>query len=560
VPQVEAAEIFRRTTDLLSRGAAEEALAILVEAVARHAEDAGIACRFADALHATGRLAEANAAYRRALALDGTIFDAWYGLGCAELSGGAYGAAIAALRGAVAVRPERVDAHFNLGKALFEMGEIDSAIAHFRSATTAEDAALREQALAAIACIIPGSGQADNALILQARRDWTAGIEATCERLVEARASARLPRRKLRIGYVSAFFGARNWMKPVWGVINNHDRAAFELHLFSDGQDPSIESGYRDRSADYVHRVWGASNASLAGHVARAEIDVLVDLNAYSFQRRLGLFARHPAPVTLGWFNMFATSGLSGLDYIVADAAVIPPEEESFYCERVLRVDGSYLAFSVLYPVPDVAPPPCRSGEGLVLGCLCSQYKITEDVVAAWARILHAAPQTRLLVKNRHLDDGSTQSHLHQRFAARGIAPSRVLLEGGAEHFAFLETYARIDVALDTFPYNGGTTTMEALWQGVPVLTVNGDRWASRTSRSLLEAAGLGAWVLPTREAYVEKAIALAHAAETPRRLAELRAGMRRRLEASRVCDSAGLCRQLERIFRDVAARAGVRG
>ena len=369
MPQAEAAEIFRRTTDLLSRGAAEEALAILVEAVARHAEDAGIACRFADALHATGRLAEAKAAYRRALALDGTIFDAWYGLGCAELSSGAYGAAIAALRRAIAVRVGAPRCAFQPRQGAFRNGRNRFRHRSFpRSAATAEDAALREQALAAIACIIPGSGQADNALILQARRDWTAGIEATCERLVAARASARSPRRKLRIGYVSAFFGARNWMKPVWGVINNHDRAAFELHLFSDGQDPSAESGYRDHSADYVHRVAGLANASLAGHVARAEIDILVDLNGYSFQRRLGLFARHPAPVTLGWFNMFATSGLSGLDYIVADAAVIPPEEESFYCERVLRVDGSYLAFSVPYPVPDVAPPPSRSGDGLRAG------------------------------------------------------------------------------------------------------------------------------------------------------------------------------------------------
>jgi predicted O-linked N-acetylglucosamine transferase (SPINDLY family) len=358
----------------------------------------------------------------------------------------------------------------------------------------------------------------------------------------------------LRIGYVSAFFGARNWMKPVWGVINNHDRAAFELHLFSDGQDPSAESGYRDHPADYVHAIEGVSNAELAGHVARAGIDILIDLNGYSFQQRLGLFARHPAPVTIGWFNIFATSGLAGLDYVIADAAVVPPEEERFYGERVLRVAGSYLAFSVLYPVPDVAPPPSRGGAGLVFGCLCSQYKITEAVVTAWARILCGAPHARMLVKNARLDDASNRRRLHQRFAAHGVAPDRVLLEGGAEHFAFLEAYARVDVALDSFPYNGGTTTTEALWQGVPVLTFNGDRWASRTSRSLLEAAGLGAWVMPTSDAYVEEAIALAQGVETPRRLAKLRAGMRHSLQASPVCDSAGLCRQLERIFREIAA------
>lgn len=476
MPQADAAEIYRRSTDLLARGAAADALALLIEAVARHGGHAGIACRYADALHASARLAEATAAYRRALLLDEAGFDAWYGLGCAELAGRAYGAAIVALSRAVDLAPARADAHFNLGKSLFEMGEVDAAIAHFRSAATAEDAGLREQALASIAGIIPGSARADNALVLQARQDWAAGVEAVCERVADSRTRRPAPCRKLRIGYVSAFFGARNWMKPVWGVINHHDRSEFELHLFSDGQDPSAASGYRDHPADYVHAVRGVANASLAEHVARAGIDILVDLNGYSFPSRLGLFARHPAPVTLGWFNLFATSGFAGLDYIIGDAAVIPPQEERFYCERILRVEGSYLAFSVLYPVPDIATPPCAGGQGLVFGCLGSQYKIDDDVVTAWARILRAARQTRMLIKNGHLDDQSNRQHLLQRFAADGIAPDRVLLEGGAEHFAFLETYARVDVALDTFPYNGGTTTMEALWQGVPVLTFNGDR------------------------------------------------------------------------------------
>ena len=546
--------IFRESTALLTAGKAAEALALLDPARSVHPDDAGIACRYADCLHLLARLGEARDAYRRALTLDPTRFDAWYGLGCAALAAGAQGTAVAALERATTVEPTRADARFNLAKALFDLGEIERALDGFALAARLD--ALAEPALATIASIIPGSPPADNASILAVRQAWARRVEAANPRLTATRAVALEPRRKLRIGYVSAFFGDRHWMKPVWALINHHDRAAFEVHLFSDGSDPSAASGYRDHAEDYVHRVRGVANEALATHIAKMEIDILVDLNAYSFPERLGLFARHPAPIAIGWFNSFATSGLAGMDYIIGDAAVAPPDEDASYSERVLRLSGTYLAFAVNYPVPDVAPPPALKDKRLVFGCLGPHYKITDAAIAAWAAILRAAPHSTLLLRNARLDEASNREVLCRRFAALGIPPERLRLAGRAEHFAFLETYAQIDIALDTFPYNGGTTTMEALWQGVPVLCFNGDRWASRTSRSLVRAAGLEDWVMPTREAYVARAIALATAPETPRHLAVLRHNMRARLLASPACDGVALCHEMEDIYREVAARA----
>src|ERR1700677_1827794 len=172
--------------------------------------------------------------------------------------------------------------------------------------------------------------------------------------------------------------------------------------------------------------------------------------------------------------------------------------------------------------------------------CLAPQYKITDEVIATWARILKSAPSSRLILKSSCLEQPSNRAAVFARFARFGVGPERLTLERPAEHFTFLKAYGRIDIALDTFPYNGGTTTMEALWQGVPVLTFNGDRWASRTSRTLVLAAGLAEWDRPSREHYVERASALANATETPARLAALRAGMRARLLDSRACDSQG--------------------
>jgi predicted O-linked N-acetylglucosamine transferase (SPINDLY family) len=210
-------------------------------------------------------------------------------------------------------------------------------------------------------------------------------------------------------------------------------------------------------------------------------------------------------------------------------------------------VPETYLAFDVFHPVPDVAPSPWDRNGYVTFGSLLSAYKITDAVIASWSRILHGVPNARLLLRNRALDQASNRADMLTRFAANGIDASRLSLEGGAAHFDFLRTYDRIDIALDAFPYNGGTSTAEALWQGVPPLTFNGDRWASRTSRSILMAAGLDEWVAADQPGFEAMAIGLA-----PVSLPAIRAGLRAKVAASAACDVAGLCRALEGIYGDV--------
>ena len=211
----------------------------------------------------------------------------------------------------------------------------------------------------------------------------------------------------------------------------------------------------------------------------------------------------------------------------------------------------------MFYPVPDVAPPPCLRAGHLTFGCFASAYKLTEPTIAAYAAILRDAPASRLLLRNRTLDEASNRAALLGRFARHGIAAERLTLEGGAEHFDFLRGYDRVDVALDTFPYNGGTTTAEALWQGVPMLTCNGDRWAGAHQPLAAAGGGLDEWVAADLAGFQDAAVALAQAADTPARLAALRAGMRARLRASAACDVAGLCRSLEALYTSPAGAGG---
>jgi predicted O-linked N-acetylglucosamine transferase (SPINDLY family) len=363
--------------------------------------------------------------------------------------------------------------------------------------------------------------------------------------------------RRQKVGYLSAFFGAANWMKAVFPVINRHDRTRFEVHMISDGENPSEASGYRDWPDDYVHDIRGLDNDRAAAVLRDVGLDVLVDLNGYSFQARTPLLLRRPAPVILGWFNYFATSGIAPVDALIGDETVIDPAAAGHYSERCIALPGCYLGFEVDYPVPEVTAPPSAAGAGgLTFGCLGSQYKLDDALVAAWARILAAAPASRLFLKNATLEDASSRGHLRARLEQAGIAQDRVELSGRDDHFDFLAAYGQIDIALDTFPYNGGTTTCEALWQGVPVLAIAGDRWVNRVSASILKASDLGDWVTPDVDAFVRRAADLANDPETPGRLAALRSGMRDRLRRAPICDGEALTRSLEAIYVSEAERA----
>jgi Flp pilus assembly protein TadD len=562
----EAAACFRRTADLdpgsagpvgrwaealLTLGKAVEAAPLFERALALAPDDGGLHAGLGDAWHAQGDLGRAVTAYRRAVELDPGSARAWWGLGCALAPQGEPAAAAESLRRLVGLAPDRGEAHHNLGKALFDLGQTDAALEAFRRAAALLSPG--EETLGMIAVLIPGCPGAENRAVREARRAWA----ERCATPAPARGSRRTPADdgRLRVGYVSAFFQDRNWMKPVWGLVNHHDRARFEVHLFSDAPEPAVRHGYVKDPRDRFHDISGLSNAEAARLVEGQGIDLLIDLNGYSRLGRLPLFALRPAPVQVAWFNLFATSGMDCFDYLIGDRHVLPADEEEFYSERVVRVPGCYLTFEVTYPVPEVAPPPCRSGGPVTFGCLAPQYKLTPQVAEAWSRILRGSPGSRLVLKNVALKSAGNRRYVQDLFAGLGVAPERLELGGPAEHFAFLEKYGAIDVALDTFPYNGGTTTMEALWQGVPVLTFTGDRWASRISASLLHNAGLTEFVAPDLECYVARARELANDPETPARLDGLRRDMRERLRRAPVCDVRAFARDMEREYEGMWRR-----
>lgn len=357
------------------------------------------------------------------------------------------------------------------------------------------------------------------------------------------------PERRLRIGYVSRDFCLHSVASFVEPVIAHHDRGRYEVYCYytRDYRDPmterfaSIADVWRETHADDVR--------ALASRIHADGVDLLVDLGGHTLGNRLLAFAQRPAPVQLTWAGYPDTTGLQTVDYRVTDATVDPPgAADARHSERLLRLPGAFLCYNPPVDSPEVLARP-RAGP-LVFGSFNMIMKVNEPLLDLWAHILAAVPDSRMMLKSSLIEYSETAQRLLERFTARGIAPDRVELRPWAQvRAAHLDAYNEVDVALDTFPYNGTTTTCEALWMGVPVVTLAGETHMSRVSASLLAAAGLDEYVATTPDDYVRIAVELAR---DPARRAELARSLRPRLRASPLFDHRGFTHGLEQRYREV--------
>ncbi|MGE5345364.1 MAG: hypothetical protein ACM3JH_05360 [Acidithiobacillales bacterium] len=515
--------------------------------------EAALAVRLAEDRHRRGDARGALRLYEAAIDRDPGSADAWQGAGAALKDLGEHAAACRALGRCLGIDGGRADCHHDLGWMRFELGDADGALRELRIAADLSDAPL---SWLAQAMIVPGAPGADDREIQRVRTSAAERLRRDAP--VPAGGRRPAPRRsdgRIRVGYLSSFFHKPNYMLPVWTLVNRHDRGVVEIHLISDSPAAAGRPGYRPRPEDHVHETEGLSNAELSDLIDDLALDILVDLNGYSRPERLPLLLHPRTATTVAWFNMYATSGLPGVRYLVGDGEVVREGEERRYTERVVRLPQSYLTFEAARRHPPVGPPPCVHRGAVTFGSLVTQYKVNCGVLDAWTAILRGAPESLLVLGNATLASEGDRDHLLGELESRGVDAERVRLRGPAVHAEFLRYYDEIDVALDAFPYNGGTTTIEAIWQGVPVLTFAGERWASRTSASLLARTHLGEFVTRDRAEMVQTGVALARDPGIASRLAGLRRSMRRKLRDSVACDGRGLAREMERVYRDIAGR-----
>jgi protein O-GlcNAc transferase len=468
----------------------------------------------------------------------------------AQTNSGLHEAAALTLERALVLAPRSGALWNKLGFARLEIGLVDEAIAAFRQGLqyAPEDVHTRRNLLFALVL----RSESPQALFAE---------HCACGALMERGLPAprpfeqRLAKGRLRIGYVSGDFVRHAVALFIEPILERHDPTGFEITCYDNRE---LGDAVTERLRSYPARwrkVAALDDAAFANLVRDDAIDVLVDLSGHTARSRLSAFARRCAPVQVTYHGYPATSGLSAMDYRLTDAIADPPgQTDAYYTERLARLPGCLWCYRA--PLPSVAgrwqPRP-----GITFGSLNNSRKLSPHIVRLWAQVLAATPGSRLVIAS--LSPGPLQQRILAELAAGGVDPGRVEALPWTSPEKFAELHARVDIALDSFPFGGGTTTIEALWHGVPVVTLAGAMFASRAGNTILTHSGVPELVAQTEGEFKDVATGLA---ADPARVARLHAELPERLRASPIMDEAGFVRGLEGAYRAmwekfISARAG---
>ncbi|MEM5384679.1 tetratricopeptide repeat protein [Paraburkholderia phymatum] len=519
------------------------------------------------------RYDEAIASCRRALELDPRLAVAYVTLATACFDQEQFAAAEQAFRQAIALGAGDINVHHNLAVTLLRLEKTGEALASCREALSRDGAT--GLMLTTFGDILCASNRTDEGLAAYRRALeldpdlWFAHTSLLfkhagwihcdpVQMLADARrfggsmtsaarrwehAPASVLARPLRIGFVSGDLRGHPVAVFIEGLITavNPDR----VQLFAYATQPS-EDHVTARLKPHFG-VWrdisALSDEAAADLIGRDGIDVLLDLSGHTKHHRLPLFAGKPAPVQATWLGYFATTGIAEMDYVLGDAYVLPVDEEAHFTEKPWRLPDSYLCFTPPDEPVEVGPLPMAANGFITFGTLNNANKLNDEVIALWSRVLRAVPDSRLLLKSAQFAQPPFSDRIARALAARGVARDRLILLGHSYRRQHLEAFNLLDIALDPFPYPGGTTSVEGLWMGVPVLTRKGDRFLSHVGESILHTAGLPEWIARDNDDYVAKAVAFA---SDPAALADVRRGLRAQLLASPLCDARRFARNFE--------------
>ncbi|MBV9408005.1 MAG: tetratricopeptide repeat protein, partial [Candidatus Eremiobacteraeota bacterium] len=454
-------------------------------------------------------------------------------------------AALASYDKAIALAPEFIPAHYNRGVALRGQSRFAEAAVSFERALALKPdyAEVRSNLLV----LLNYDPTIDDAGLLAAHRDYDRHVTGPLAAAARPHVNDRAPDRPLRVGYVSGDFARHPGGYFIAAVLAAHDRGAVEAYCYSGRAiEDDLTAQIRGHAAAWRSTI-GVRDDDLAAQIRDDKIDILVDLSGHTAGNRLPVFGRKPAPVQVAWLGYFNTTGVAAIDYVLMDAATVPPGAEQWFSERVVRLPDGRFCYAPPDFAPPVAPLPAASRGQVAFGSFNNLSKVTPEVIALWSGVLGAVPGSRLVLKWKSLADAAECARLRQAFAAHGIDPGRLDLRGRSPHAEMLAEYGDVDIALDPFPFCGGLTSCEALWMGVPIFTLPGSRAVSRQTLGFLAQIGLAELSAETPERYVEIAAGLAGDLD---RLATLRGGLRDRMASSPLCDGARFARGLEAAYR----------
>jgi protein O-GlcNAc transferase len=490
------------------------------------------------------RLKDAKRVVEKGIAIDPESPDLNFYLGNIRLIDKEPDQAIACYKKVLSFWPESAVTYSNLGKAYLAQGRVDEGVASYREALSLDDDVISLNARSSLLFIHGYRFEGVLSDYLTEARRYGSMLQARI-RPFDSWSGGSLPNVPLRVGMVSGDFLKHPVGFFLESILDNIDSGKLELVAYPtvakvDELTTRIKPFFKS-----WHSMAGLDDAAAANLIHADGIQVLIDLSGHTADNRLPVFAWKPAPVQVSWLGYFASTGVPGMDYLLADRLSVPETEQKYFTESIWYLPDTRLCFT----------PPCESNQIAVsslpalrngyptFGCFQNASKINDEVLAVWGRIFHLQPEARLRVQNKQLIEESAKKSLVERLLQAGIPLANVTIKGPANREEYLAAYAEVDVILDTFPYPGGTTTCEALWMGVPTLTLAGTTMLARQGASMVTCAGLNDWIACNEDEYVAKAVAFSGRTG---KLAELRAGLRDRVAKSPLFDAPRFARNLE--------------
>ena len=528
---------------LKDAGRSDEAIAEYHRALQLKPDDAMARCNLGTALMEKGCTDEGITAFRHAIQLRPDYTEAHIHLGSALRDQGDIDAASTAFRRALELNPRSAEAHNNMGVVLRDQGCLDEAIAAYRRAIqiNPDDAGVHSNLVYTLH-FHPGH---DDRTIAEEHRRWNVQFADPLKQFILPHANDRNSERRLRIGYVSPDFRKQSEAFFVAPLLEAHDHSQFEIHCYASVARPDDVTGRLRRCSDVWHDVLGQSDHDVAEQVRRDGIDILMDMTMHMAGNRLLVFARKPAPIQVAWLAYPGSTGLEVIDYRFTDSYMDPPSVDSPYCsESPVRLPDCWVSYHPLTDEPPVNPLPAANTGYVTYGCLNNFCKVNDPVLELWADVLREVEGSRLLLL---APAGSSRQRIFDKLSQLGISNGRVEFAGRLPRSDYLKLHHRIDIALDTLPYNGSTTSCDAFWMGVPVVSLLGNTAAGRVGLGILSLLNLPELAARTADEFVRAAERLAR---NLTRLAELRESLRQRMESSPLMDSPRFARNIEAAYR----------
>jgi len=530
-------------------GRLDEAGRFYNKAISLNPDNAEAHNNLGSALTDLGYLDQAVTSFRKALAIKPGYAEAHRNLGNVFLEQGFLSEAINCYQKALALKPDLASAHNNLGNALKDRGCLSEAIACYRKALAIKpDYPLAHSNLIFTLICLPNNTRDE---IYKESLQWgnKHGEGFLADEPVYT--NTREPERRLRIGYLSPDFRNHSVAYFFEPVLQTHNRESVEVYCYANVIKPDYVTRRIQTAADHWLSIVGKNDAEVVEQIKKDKIDILVDLAGHSAKNRLLIFARKPAPIQVSWLGYPDTTGLRSIDYRLTDAIADPVgEADRLHSEKLVRLEHGFLCYQADESAPDVSTPPFKDRGYITFGSFNNLVKISSEVVKVWSEILRAVENSRLVLKSKQLADEETRIRYLEMFDKQGIGSDRIELFGWLpKKESHLELYNGMDIGLDPFPYNGTTTTCEALWMGVPVVTLLGDRHCGRVGASIMHHVDLPELVGDTIENYVKLAIALANDQD---RLDTMRGGLRQHMHDSEIMNKQIFTRSLEKAYRQM--------